>query len=67
MTLELHLNTPFLTAMSVLGVLFIIILSDPDYSLTSRVILYSFLGIVAILMFWDYQVKKSEIRKIFES
>ena len=66
MTLEMHLHTPYLIALSIIGVLFIIVLSDPDYSVTSRAILYIFLGIVAILMYQDYQNKKLEIQEIFE-
>jgi len=58
MTLEMQFHMPYLIALSILGVLFIMVFGDPDYSVTSRVILYIFLGIVAILMYQDYQNKK---------
>jgi membrane protein implicated in regulation of membrane protease activity len=67
MTLELHLNAFYLTAMSVLGVIFIIIITDPYYSITSRIILYVFLSIISIMIYWDYHNKKSEIKEIFEN
>lgn len=66
MTLEMNLNMPYLIALGIIGVLFIMVLGDPDYSLASRIILYIFLGIVAYLMYQDYQKKKSEIQEIFE-
>ena len=66
LSLEQNLNTPYLSVLSVVGVLFIFVFSEPNFSIASRVILYVFLGFIAALLYWDYQNKKSEIKDIFE-